>query len=332
MVKAMGVKALALLLVLALLLGGCQAESRQTEDKTLRIVTTIFPIYDWVRELTRDRDNVELTLLQDAGVDLHSYQPSTEDMVKIAACDLFIFVGGESDEWAEKALGSGENKKRRVLNLLEILGDAALAEEEKEGMQEEEGHDHDHEHEAEEAAADEHVWLSLKNADLFVEQISLTLKEMDIEHKSLYEKNESSYRQSLKALAEEYAAAAREASTHTLIFADRFPFRYLTEELGQDYFAAFPGCSAETEASFETIIFLVKKLDELNLGYILSTESSDGRMAETIKNSSAAGNQKLLVLDSLQSVTREKISQGASYLSIMRANLTVLREAMGCGR
>lgn len=327
--KSAWMKTLLLLLSLLLLLGGCSSETKQPEKEKLRIVTTIFPIYDWVRELTHGLEHVELTLLQDSGTDLHSYQPSTEDMVKITSCDLFLYVGGESDEWVKTVNRLGETERRK-LSLLEILGEAALIEEEKEGMEAEE-EDHAHEEEGEEEL-DEHVWLSLKNADLFVEQIGRCLQELDAAHKNAYQENENRYRQSLKALTEEYAAAAREASTHTLVFGDRFPFRYLTEELGQDYFAAFSGCSAETEASFETIVFLAKKLDELKLGYILRTESGDGRMAETIKKSSAAGNQTLLVLDSLQSVTRERIDQGASYLGIMRENLAVLREAMGCGQ
>ncbi len=319
--------------LLILLLAAC---GQKDSEEKIRIVTTNFPLYDWAAQVTRGSDKVELTFLQDTGVDLHSFQPTAADMVKIASCDLFIYVGGVSDGWVADALKSAANEKRQVLNLMEILGEGALQEEEKEGMQEDE-HPHDHEegttgegeeHEHEEDELDEHVWLSLKNASLFVKEIAKTLSALDETKKETYTANAEAYCGQLEALQKDYEAAAAAAGTKTLLFGDRFPFLYLTKDLGLDYFAAFKGCSAESEASFETIVFLAGKADELGLKVIIKTESSDGKLAETIKQTSQAKDQTVLTLDSLQSVTKARAEEGISYLSVMKSNLEVLKEAL----
>ena len=303
--------------LLAGLLGGCGS----AEKKKINIVTTVFPLYDWVREVAGSREDVSISFLLDTGTDLHSYQPTADDLVKIASCDLFIYVGGESDEWTVDALKIQSKTGRVCLNLMEILGEAALAEEEKEGMEPED-------EEEEEEAYDEHVWLSLKNAALFTDKIGEALAAIDASSAGTYRDNAKAYASKLSALEAEYKAAASSARSKILLFGDRFPFLYLTKELGLDYYAAFKGCSAETEASFDTIVFLARKLDELGLSAVLKTESSDGKLAATIVQTSQAKNQKVLTLNSLQSVTAEKVKEGVSYLQVMTDNLAVLKEAL----
>ena len=495
--------------------------AEKAPEKSLKIVTTIFPEYDWVREVLGDQaENDELTMLLDNGVDLHSYQPTADDIVKISDCDLFIYVGGESDGWVDDALKNATNKNMKVIDLLEVLGDSVKAEEVVEGMQETEhdhghdhskevstfeddevqdrslsdwagdwqsaypfaldgtlddafaamaeegemtadeyktyyqngyktditnidiegdhieftyedgkkvgsdykyvgyyiqnwstgtkaamyrfeaedkdsgapvyiefndhmiepaaehfhirmsnesfdaivdpenswptffpadmtgeeicehmeGHDHDededHEHEEgeeheHEEEKDEHVWLSLKNAEVLVNAISASLQELDPDNKATYAANSSAYIEKLSALDGEYQAAVDAATYQTVLFGDRFPFRYLVDDYGLSYYAAFVGCSAETEASFETISFLAKKVDELGLPCVLTIEGAQHKIGETIVQNTAEKNQKVLTMDSMQSTTSKDVKNGTTYLSVMEQNLSVLKEALG---
>ena len=490
------------------------ATEPSTQPQKIKIVTTIFPEYDWVREVLGDKaGNADLTMLLDNGIDLHSYQPTADDIVKISDCDLFIYVGGESDGWVDDALKEATNKNMKVINLLDVLGDSVKAEETVEGMQETEhehdhdhskevstfednevqdrslsdwagdwqsaypfsldgtlddafaamavegemtadeykayyqngyktdianisiegehinftydngktvgsdykyvgyyiqnwstgtkaamyrfeaadkasgapiyiefndhmiepaaaehfhirmsnesfdaiidpenswptffpadmtgeeicehmeGHDHDededHEHEEEK---DEHVWLSLKNAEVLVNAISESLQEIDPSSKDAYADNSSAYIEKLSELDSEYRQAVDAASTKTVLFGDRFPFRYLVDDYGLSYYAAFVGCSAETEASFETISFLAKKVDELKLPCVLTIEGTQHKIAETIVENTAEKNQKVLTMDSMQSTTSEDVANGTTYLSAMEKNLSVRKEALG---
>ena len=326
------------------LLAGCgkQNEPAASDETRLRVVTTIFPEYDWVREILGDKaDNAEVTMLLDNGADLHSYQPTADDIVKISECDLFIYVGGESDDWVDDALKNAANENRKVIHLLEALGERVKTEEAVEGMQEEE-HDHDHDHEdadehddakehdhEEEAEYDEHVWLSLKNAQTLCSAISGVLQQIDPDNKDTYAANASAYIKKLSALDAEYQAAVNAAARKTVLFGDRFPFRYLAEDYGLRYYAAFAGCSAESEASFETVSFLAGKVDELNLPCVLTIEGVQHKIAETIVRNTAAKNQKVLTMDSMQSTTSKDAANGTTYLSVMERNLSVLKEALG---
>ena len=322
------------------LLAGCgkQNEPAASDETRLRVVTTIFPEYDWVREILGDKaDNAEVTMLLDNGVDLHSYQPTADDIVKISECDLFIYVGGESDDWVDDALKNAANKNMKVVNLLEALGERVKTEEVVEGMQEED-HDHEdtdehddakeHDHE-EEAEYDEHVWLSLKNAQTLCSAISGVLQQIDPDNKDTYAANASAYIKKLSALDADYQAAVDAAARKTVLFGDRFPFRYLADDYGLRYYAAFAGCSAESEASFETISFLAGKVDELNLPCVLTIEGVQHKIAETIVRNTAAKNQKVLTMDSMQSTTSKDAANGTTYLSVMERNLSVLKEALG---
>ena len=335
-------KMIALLLALMMAVGMLAGCAKQNDDDTntttdkLSIVTTIFPEYDWVKAVLGDQaDHADITMLLDNGVDLHSYQPTADDIVKISDCDLFLYVGGESEGWVEDALKNSANKDRKVINLLDVLGDSVKSEEVVEGMQEEaheheEGEEHEdgevHEHEEE---ADEHVWLSLKNAEVLVGAISNALQELDVENKDIYAANADAYMKKLAALDAEYQTAVDNATCKTVLFGDRFPFRYLVDDYGLNYYAAFVGCSAETEASFETISFLAKKADELKLPCVLTIEGKHHKIAETIVKNTAQKSQRILTMDSMQSTTSKDVASGTTYLSVMEKNLAVLKEALG---
>ncbi len=403
-----------LLSAAAMVMAGSFSTYTFAEDKapsgadSLKIVTTIFPEYDWVMNILGDRaEGAEVTMLLDNGVDLHSYQPTVDDILKISTCDLFIYVGGESDGWVDDALQEATNDDMVVIDLLETLGDTVKEEEVVEGMQEdhhhdhgdeehdeeehdhdeaeehdeeehdhdeaeehdeeehdhdeaeehdEEEHDHDeaeeydkeehdhdeteehdedgdheeegHHHEDGEIEYDEHVWLSLRNASVLVESICTALQTVDPDNSDVYSANAAAYTEKLAALDAEYETAVSEASVRTLLFGDRFPFRYLVDDYGLSYYAAFVGCSAETEASFETVIFLAEKVNELSLHTIMTIEGSDQKIAESIRQSTKTADQQILTLDSMQSVTAEDVAEGANYMSIMESNLEVLKEAL----
>jgi len=328
----------------------------KTDDanKKFSVVCTIFPEYDWIRQLVGDKkDNYEITYLLDKGVDLHSYQPTAEDIAKIANCDLFVYVGGESDGWVNDALKESKNDKMQVVNLLETLGKNVKPEEVVEGMQEEDEHDHDHDdkdhdhddkdhddkdhdHEdadhdrdlEEETEYDEHVWLSLRNATALVNTLAEKLQTIDPENKDYYATTAADYTAKLGDLDSRYLATIKKAKVKTVLFGDRFPFRYLVDDYGLKYYAAFVGCSAETEASFETVAFLAKKTDDLKLKSVLVIENSDQKIAKKIVETTKDKSQNIVVLNSMQSITNEDIANGATYLSIMESNLKALASAL----
>jgi len=321
-------------------LAACGTNTQTAGDASgkISVVTTIFPEYDWVKNIARDIDNIDVTMLLDNGVDLHSYQPTAVDIAKISDCDMFIYVGGESDEWVEDALSEAKNKDMVVINLLETLGESVKAEEVKEGMEHdheegedhdhEEGEEHDHEHEEGEIEFDEHVWLSLKNTAVICDAIEAGLEKIDAANAEAYRANLDSYKAELDKLDKQYEEVASSAVSKTLLFGDRFPFRYLVDDYGLDYYAAFIGCSAETEASFETIIFLANKVDELGLKYVMKIDGTNREIADTIISNTNGKDMDVLTLDSMQSTTSKDVKEGASYLGIMMSNLEVLKKAL----
>lgn len=329
---------LAALIVCSLCACGTKNAGDGKETGKIKIVTTIFPEYDWVMSILGDHaDKAEVTLLLDNGVDMHSYQPTADDILKISDCDLFIYVGGESDEWVENALQEATNQDMVAINLLEVLGSSVKEEEVVEGMQEEDedkhehedaGDEDEHEHEEGEPEYDEHVWLSLRNASSLVQSISDAIIRIDPGSAEDYKNNTTAYIDKLNALDKEYSSAVSNASFNTLLFGDRFPFRYLTDDYGLEYYAAFVGCSAETEASFETITFLSQKVDELGLPAVMTIEGADHKIAETIVRNTQSKDQKILTMDSMQSTTSKDVANGTSYLSVMENNLSVLKEAL----
>ena len=320
-----------------------------------RVVTTLFPIYDWTRNIIGERkDAVELLPPLNTGVDLHSYQPSVDDILRISTSDLFIYTGGLSDAWAERVLRDAVNKKLAAVSLIKALGERAREEETVEGMEaghhhhghdehekdhdhheheKDHGHhehekDHDHHEHDEGPEYDEHVWLSLVNARLLCGRIAQALSEVDPQGADAYRANAAAYSAKLDALDAKYRAGVASAKHTTLLFADRFPFRYLVDDYGLSYFAAFQGCSAESEASFKTILFLADKLDALGLPCVLTIEGSSKKIAETVVRTAKRGPVPILTLDSMQSVRADGIAGGPDYLTVMERNLAILQEAL----
>lgn len=305
--------------------GGSNGNENQEEKTGISIVTTVFPIYDWVKNLTAGVADVEIDMLLDNGVDLHSFQPTAQDLMKISTCDLFIYVGGESDEWVEDALKNATNEKMAALNLLELLGESALEEEEVEGMEPEKKEE---ESEEEGPEYDEHIWLSLKNAKVLTEKIKDALCQADAKNIDAYEKAWKDYDQAITDLDTKFSEELTVDGGKVLVFGDRFPFLYLTRDYDFQYFAAFKGCSAESEASFETICFLASKVDEYKLKHVMCLEGSDQSIAKTIIDNTESKDAEILTLNSMQSTTGADVEGGANYLDIMKENLETLKKTI----
>ncbi|SCW35220.1 zinc transport system substrate-binding protein [Ruminococcaceae bacterium YRB3002] len=304
-------------------LASCSAGGKDPDDGRLSIVATIFPEYDWVMNILGDKSaGADVSLLMDSGTDLHSFQPSAKDIMKILDSDLFIYVGGESDEWVEDLLAQAPEDLRSI-NLMEVLGDRAREEEELPGMEE---HEHDHD----DVEYDEHIWMSLKNASVCCDAIADAVKELDKENAPVYDQNLASYKDRLQDLDDRYGEVCSASGVKTILVADRFPFIYMVRDYGLDYYAAFAGCSAESEASFETVIMLAGKIDELGLKNVIRTESGDDRLPDSIISNTKAGPSGvgILTLNSMQSVTANDIENGATYLGFMEQDLEVLRQAL----
>ena len=328
-------------LAVTLLLAACGTKS-ETEGaaKKISVIAVTYPQYDWLKNVLGERaDAVDLKLLIKNGADLHSYQPSAQDIATIASADMVVYVGGESDEWIEKALAATPKEGRVQINLMEALGDWVKEEEVVEGMQgetkeiAEENHEHAERHhhhdEEEEVENDEHIWLSVKNAEILVKALAESIAKLDTAHATEYHMNAALYIAKISALDAQYRATMENATLKTILFGDRFPFRYLVDDYGIKYYAAFVGCSAESEASFETITFLAGKIDSLALPAIFTIDGSDGKIARAILDASKKSkNAEVLMLNSMQSVKDEHIKAGADYLSIMRGNLEVLKKAI----
>lgn len=295
---------------------GCDSQVKQ--QKRLSIVATTFPEYDWVKNIVGNDSLFEITLLE-KGVDLHSFEPTPENILQISKADLFIYVGGESDEWVENALENPQNPNRKVVNMMQVLGEKVKAEQIVEGMEEEHHHEEDEE-------MDEHVWLSLQNASILVRHIADSLVALSPEKKEMIVANANAYREKLEALDAEFAKAI--VPGKTILFGDRFPFRYLVDDYKISYYAAFVGCSAETEASFKTIAFLAKKVDELNLKTIFVLESRTHKIAETIRDNTKSKDQQILPLHSIQSISDLDLQNGVNYYRLMQQNLEVLKRAL----
>ncbi|MDR2532718.1 MAG: metal ABC transporter substrate-binding protein [Oscillospiraceae bacterium] len=329
--KQCAVVFLAVFMILAVL-PGCGQDAEVTPERKISIVTTIFPQYDWVREIIGEKaDNFELTILVDSVVDFHSFQPSVSDIAKISASDLFIYVGGHSDDWVENALRQATNPGLTAINLVEELGDAIKIERLTEGMEhycEDEECEDDH-GEVAELHEEEHVWTSLRNTKILCEAIAEVIIKLDPANEDVYRNNLGAYIEKLAALDARYQEMADAAGGNTLVFGDRFPFLYLMDDYGINYYAAFSGCSAETEASFSTVIILARKMDEYNLGNIMVVENANRSIAETIIGNTRDKDQQILALHDFKAITSNDIRNGITYLSIMESNLEVLREALG---
>ncbi|MBP1566696.1 MAG: zinc ABC transporter substrate-binding protein [Oscillospiraceae bacterium] len=313
-----------LFLGMALLLTSCDISSGKSGDSDkLSIVTTIFPPYDFVREIADD--NVEITMLLEPGSESHSYEPTPQDIIKIQESDLFIYVGGEGDVWVDTILDS----MNKPLNTIVLMDEVeAVTEEIVEGMEHEHEHEHDencdHDH-SEEAELDEHVWTSPENAIKIVESIRDELCSIDEENSGTYKTNADAYLKELNALNDNIKEIVKTGKRDTVVFGDRFPMRYFADCYDISYYAAFPGCSTDSEPSASTIAFLIDKVKEENIPVIFSIEFSNQKVAKTISEATGA---KIYEFHSCHNVTSDDFKNGASYLSLMTRNAEVLKEAL----
>ncbi|GHU12703.1 periplasmic divalent manganese/zinc-binding lipoprotein [Spirochaetia bacterium] len=288
------------------------------ENTALSVVTTIFPPYDFVRAIAGD-EAVRLTMLLKPGAESHSYEPTPQDIIAIQRCDVFIYVGGESENWVNRVLDSLDPAVLANKRLVRLMDCVEVVEEEiVEGMEEADD-------EEEGIALDEHVWTSPQNAKRIVEKITAALCEAAPTNAALYREKAAAYIAELETLDAEFRAIAASGRRKTLVFADRFPFRYFTATYGLDYYAAFPGCSTETEANAATVAFLINKIRGEQIPVVFHIEFSNGRMADAIGEATGA---KKRLLHSAHNVSRDELGAGITYLDIMRSNADVLREAL----
>lgn len=315
-----------ILLLCFIFLTGCVSTKTNSSKKS--IVCTTYAQYNWVQEIIgKDNSAFELTLLIKDGTDLHSYQPTIQDLAKVSSADLFVYVGGESDQWVNDAIKEAKNKKMIAVSMMDVLKKRIKEEAHVEGMAENNEHHHDNE-DHDEIEYDEHVWLSLINAQEVISYLSKQIQKLDESNQDEYIYNTQNYLNEIKTLDQQYQKVVQNAHTQTLLFADRFPFRYLLDDYGLNYYAAFPGCSADVEASFYTITFLANKIDELHLNSIFVIDQTNLKIAQTVKENTKEKNQEILYLDSLQSVNDKKISNGYSYLKAMKHNLKMLKKSL----
>lgn len=300
---------IAALLCLCLMLCGCTAQPEKPHDETkLQIVCTSFPAYDFAREIAGDR--AELTLLIKPGSEVHSYEPTPKDMIRIQESDLFICNGGESEQWA-KTLITPE------LNTIYMMDCVDTVEESADGI---------YNAEDGEPELDEHVWTSPLNAIKISKEICNALCKLDTDNAEAYKTNFTAYKAQLMALDREFRQVIKNSGKHTLVFADRFPMRYFALEYGLDCYAAFPGCSSETEPSAKTVAYLIDRVREDKIPAVLYMEFSNQKMADVIFEDTGC---KKLPFYSAHSVSAEQFEQGVSYLDLMRINLNSLKEALG---
>lgn len=339
-------------LILGMMLTGCGMSGQQTEqnggkeqnkveNEKISVVATIFPQYDFVRQIAGD--DVELRMLLKPGEETHSYEPTPQDIIAIQNSDLFIYVGGENDAWVEDILESMPDNGRKTLKLVDCVD--TVEEEHVEGMKEERGHDHDDhdeddaEHEEDEAdheehgqedahsehEIDEHVWTSPLNAIKIVEQIKEELCEIDPENASVYEENAEAYVEQLKEVDQEFQDVVDHSKRKLMIFGDRFPFRYFAEAYDLDYYAAFSGCASDTEPSAATMAFLINKVQDENIKTVLKMELSNENIAKAIAE---ATNADVKEFYSCHNLTAEQFADGETYLSLMEKNVETLREVL----
>ncbi len=311
-------KQITILALLTLTLASCKAKKADFSDR-VKVVSTIFPPYDWASNVIGLNDSKTInSMVVKSGLDMHNFQPSTADIVQISSADIFIFVGGESDAWVYDALKNATNQNMKVINLMEIIR------QQRELLLEDcpEGED------SAEEEYDEHIWLSLLNAKICVQAISDALCEKAPDFAEFYKQNTATYIEELEMLDSSFRSVVATSAHDTLIFCDRFPFRYLTEDYGLNYTAAFDGCSAETEASFETIANLSKALNESGVNAVIVLENNDKKIAKTVIANAKKPSCNTYTLDSLQSTALRDAFSGKTYIGTMRDNLGTIKKAL----
>ena len=312
-----------MILALLLLLSACgQSVEEDTNPDQLTVVATVFPAYDFARAVGGDLADVQLLL--PPGTESHSYEPTPADILAVQDCDLFIYLGGESDTWVETILESVE-LRGQTLRMVDCV--PLLEEETVEGMESyEEGHDHDHDEApglGEVVGYDEHVWTSPKNAALITRAVGDKLAELDPANADTYAANSADYAAQIEDLDREFADFFAGVEDRTMVFGDRFPLRYFAEEFNIDYYAAFPGCSTQTEPSAATIAFLTDKVREEQIPTVWYIEFSNHLVADSIAESAGV---KTAMFHTCHNVSADDLAAGATYVSLMEQNLETLRE------
>jgi zinc transport system substrate-binding protein len=306
-----------LFMSLTLVLPGLgQAAPPNRETGKIKVVSTIFAPYDFARAVAGDR--AELTMLLPPGAESHSFEPTPRDIVNIQKCDVFIYIGGESETWVEQILKSTDTGKRKTLALMDKV--TVVKEEIVEGMQEE-----SEEEETEEPEYDEHIWTSPKNAKLLTQAIADTLSAADPDNAAFYQENAKDYIVKLNKLDKDFQAVVDGAVRKTIVFGDRFPFRYFADDYKLSYFAAFPGCSTETEPSAATLVFLINKVKQGKIPVVFHIELSNEKIADMLCEATGA---KKRLLHACHNISRDDFRKGETYLSIMARNVEALREAL----
>jgi len=311
-------KIILILVTLAAILygvSGCKQNQNaitRNVDGKINVSVTIFPPFDFVRQIARDR--VNLTMLLSPGAESHSFEPSPRDIITIQNSNVFIYVGGDSDKWVYRILQSMNTDKMKILAMIDTVD--AVEEEIVEGM---EAEDED------EIAYDEHVWTSPRNVILIINAITELLSEADPANAAFYRQNAATYNEELAQLDIAFREVVAGANRNTIVFADRFPFRYFADAYGLTYFAAFPGCSTETEASAATVAFLINKIRTEKIPVVFHIELSNERMADTISGETGA---KKLLLHACHNISKQDFDAGLGYLDFMRRNVENLREAL----
>jgi len=317
--------AILMALILTVCFSTCSKKSNEAESAAaaagkINVTTTIFPPYDFVRQIAGDK--VNLKMLLPPGAESHSYEPTPQDIIAIQNSQLFIYVGGDSDAWVTRILGTLDKDKIKVVTLMDCV--ETVEEETVEGMQ-------DDEEEAEEEGAakqveyDEHVWTSPRNAIMIVEKITDALCKLDPPNADFFRGNESDYINQLTYLDQEFKDVVNNAKRKEIIVGDRFPFRYFVDAYGLKYYAAFPGCSTETEASAATIAFLIDKVKSDKIPVVFHIELSNDKIADTIAEATGA---KVLELDAVHNVSKKDFDSGKTYLDFMNNNVKALKEAL----
>ncbi|WP_300367361.1 metal ABC transporter substrate-binding protein [Brachyspira sp.] len=308
-------------ILLLILFISCSNTNNKNDDGKLKVVTTIFPIYDFTRNIVGD--NMNLQMIIKPGVEIHSFNSTPADIIDIQNADVFIYIGGESEQWAEKVVSSMDtNNGKKIIKLIDYV--KALDEEIVDGMEAEEEHDHEEgrNHDEHEKVYDEHIWTSPKNAMLIVNTICEALSEIDVNNADIYKANADKYNQELSSLDNEIREAVNSAKRKNIVFGDRFPFRYLTEEYGLEYRAPFNGCSSQLDASPKTIAYLINYIKDNKMPYLYYIELSNEKIANTLAEQTGI---KKLKLHSGQNISKEEFNAGVTYLSIMRDNLESLK-------
>lgn len=307
-------KFLALALVCLMSIGvfsGCEAKNEK-----ITVLCTIFPLYDWARQVVGNSDTVEVKLLVSDGADLHSFQPTAKDAIAIRTAQIIVRVGGADDGFINELLEDGKNTDLRLMEAEGVtLRHTAKGSEHHDG----DGHHH---------ATDEHIWLSVRNAAAGVEAICQSISAADPKNAAAYRARADEYIAELTALDGEFERLSQTAKDPRVIFADRFPFVYLTVDYGIEYAAAFEGCTTDAEAGFDTILELSRHLDEWELSYLCVTETSDRKLFDAVCGVNRNRQIKLAVLDSMQSIKTTDIESGATYLNIMKNNLKILTDVL----